>query len=481
MTAPLWTSDDAARAAKGRATRDWQANGVSIDTRTIQPGDLFVALKDVRDGHDFVAQALENGASAALVSRIPDGLDENAPLLLVDDVLTGLEALGRHARARTKAKVVAITGSVGKTSTKEMLRTVLAGQGRVHAAEKSYNNHWGVPLTLARMPADVDFAVIEIGMNHPGEISPLAKMAQPHVALITTVAPAHLAAFESIEGISHEKAAIFDGLMKGGVAVYNGDLGVSPILRDAAKAKGARRVTFGEKRSNHHRVTHLEIHDAATVVKGRAWRVPLLYKVQAPGRHFGVNAMGALAVVHALKGDRALAMTSLGTWHAGAGRGQRQKIKLDLIETQQELELIDDGYNSNPASLEAALEVLAAATPKNGLGRFAKGRRVAYLGDMKELGATEKDQHRAIASLACTQAIDVIHCVGPLMRELWSALQQQQQGHWAETSDAMADRVSKDLDAGDIVLVKGSLSMRMARVVDAISKMGQSAQTQGTK
>ncbi len=481
MADPLWTFDEAANATGGRATQVWQANGVSIDTRTIQPGDLFVALKAARDGHDFVAQALEKGASAALVSRIPEGLDDTAPLLIVDDVLAGLEALGRHARARSKAKVIGITGSVGKTSTKEMLRTILSDQGRVHAAEKSYNNHWGVPLTLARMPADVDYAVIEIGMNHPGEISPLAKMTQPHVAVITTVAPAHLAAFENIEGIAREKAAIFDGLSKGGVAVYNGDLGVSHILRDAAKEQGAKRITFGEKTGNHHRVTHLEIHDAVTVVKGRAWRVPLLYKVQAPGRHFGVNAMGALAAVHAVKGDRARAMTSLGTWHAGEGRGQRQDIVLDRVEPQNKLELIDDGYNSNPASLEAALEVLAAAKPENGLGRYNKGRRVAYLGDMKELGKTEKDQHRAIASLACMQDIDVVHCIGPLMRELWSALPLQKQGHWAETTDKMADRVSKDLDAGDIVLVKGSLSMRMARVVDAISKMGQSAPTQDAK
>ena len=194
----LWSAQEAAAATGGLITADWRASGVSIDTRTLQSGDLFVALSAARDGHDFVAQALARGAAAAMVSRIPEGVAEDAPLLIVDDVQAGLEALGRAGRARARARVVAVTGSVGKTSTKEMLRDVLAHQGRTHAAEASYNNHWGVPLTLARMPADTEFAVIEIGMNHPGEIAPLARMARSHVALITTVAAAHLEAFENV-------------------------------------------------------------------------------------------------------------------------------------------------------------------------------------------------------------------------------------------------------------------------------------------
>ncbi|MCU0902179.1 MAG: Mur ligase family protein, partial [Cypionkella sp.] len=220
----LWTASDAAQATGGRSTTDWQANGVSIDTRTLQPGDLFVALKDVRDGHDFVAQALAKGAAAALVSHIPEDVPATAPLLIVPDVLQALAALGAAARARTAARVVGITGSVGKTSTKEMLRAILSGQGKTHAAEASYNNHWGVPLTLARMPADARFAVIEIGMSNPGEIAPLAALARLDVALVTTVAPAHLEAFESIEGIAHEKASIFDGLVPGGTAIFNADV-----------------------------------------------------------------------------------------------------------------------------------------------------------------------------------------------------------------------------------------------------------------
>ncbi|MEC8668817.1 MAG: Mur ligase family protein, partial [Pseudomonadota bacterium] len=218
----LWTAEEAARATLGEARGDWSVTGVSIDTRTIRPGDLFVALSAARDGHDFVAQALEKGAGAALVSRIPEGVPADAPLLIVPDVLPGLEALGRAARARIDGKVVAVTGSVGKTSTKEMLRTVLGGPARVHAAEASYNNHWGVPLTLARMPRDTEIAVIEIGMNHPGEIAPLSRLARPHVAMITTVGTAHLEAFDNIDGIAREKASIFAGLMPEGWAVVNG-------------------------------------------------------------------------------------------------------------------------------------------------------------------------------------------------------------------------------------------------------------------
>ncbi len=243
---PLWTAAGAVAATAGRSTRDWSATGVSIDTRSLMPGDLFVALKDIRDGHDFVAGALAKGASAALVSRIPPGLAADAPLLIVPDVLKALEALAIAARARTKAKLVAVTGSVGKTSTKEMLRAMLSGQGLTHAAEASYNNHWGVPLTLARMPSDADFAVIEIGMSGPGEIAPLARLARPNVALITTVAPAHLAAFGSLDGIAREKGAIFEGLGEGGTAVICTDLGTSPILEDLARRAGAVITGFGE-------------------------------------------------------------------------------------------------------------------------------------------------------------------------------------------------------------------------------------------
>ncbi|WP_375257775.1 UDP-N-acetylmuramoyl-tripeptide--D-alanyl-D-alanine ligase [Citreimonas sp.] len=468
----LWTSDDAAAATGGQVTAAWQATGVSIDTRTIQPGDLFVALKSARDGHDFVADALDRGAAAALVSRVPEGLPKDAPLLVVDDVQAALEALGRAGRARFGGRVVAVTGSVGKTSTKEMLRTVLGAQGRVHAAEKSYNNHWGVPLTLARMPADADFAVIEIGMNAPGEIAPLSRMARPHVALVTIVAPAHLAAFDDLRGIAHEKAAIFDGLETDGTAVLRGDLEVSDVLREHAREKSDRVVDFGETDGLAYRLAEARIGDDCTVASGIAQGEKRLFKVMAPGRHFAVNAMGVLAVADALGLDPALAVTALGQWRAGAGRGAREVILLDPVATDLSLELIDDAYNSNPASLGAALEVLAAARVRDGLGKKDHGRRIAYLGDMKELGATEAALHAGIAELPAMRDIDVVHCIGPLMRHLWKALPEDKRGRCLETAAEVTTGLAGDLDAGDVVLVKGSQSVGLARVVDAIRKMG---------
>ena len=262
----LWTATEAAEATGGRVQGDWVCNGVSIDTRTLQPGDLFVALKAARDGHEFVAQALDSGAGAALVTHVPEGVGEDAPLLVVEDVQTALEALGRAGRARLgpQAKVAAVTGSVGKTSTKEMLLAIFGDQGKAHASVDSYNNHWGVPLTLARMPRDTDYAVIEIGMNHPGEIAPLAKQAQPHAAMVTNVAAVHLEAFENVAAIAVEKASIFDGMEPGGVAVLNAAHDNSDIVLDKALERGLRETTFGRK-GQHYTLTDVKVQGEATV------------------------------------------------------------------------------------------------------------------------------------------------------------------------------------------------------------------------
>ena len=470
----LWTSADAAAATAGRTTAAWHATGVSIDTRTLQPGDLFVALSDLRDGHEFVAAALAKGAAAALVSRIPDGLPPGAPLLIVDDVLAGLEHLGRAARTRTTARVIGVTGSVGKTSTKEMLRVVLAGQGRVHAAEASYNNHWGVPLTLARMPVDCDFAVIEIGMNHPGEIAPLARMAGLDVAMITTVGAAHLEAFENIDGIAHEKAAIFDGLRVGGVAIVPSDLDVSAILLANAAARAARVLTFGADAAADYRLIKIQICEAVTVVQATRHGQPMLYKVSSPGRHFAANGLAALAVADALNLDPMTASADLGHWAPPPGRGTRDQIILDIVE-ETTFDLIDDAFNANPTSMAAALDVLIAARPQDGVGRVGKGRRIAVLGDMLELGPTEDALHRAIADHPGLDAISIIHCVGPRMKALWQALPRAQRGDWVQTAPELAAHARGLIDAGDILLVKGSKGIKVSLVVDALRKLGQAA------
>ncbi len=467
----LWTAAEAAAGTGGVAQGDWAVNGVSIDTRTIETGDLFVALKDVRDGHEFVAMALEKGAGAALVSHIPEGVAADAPLLIVDDVLKGLEALSAAARARTDAKVIGITGSVGKTSTKEMLLAMLADQGRTHASIASYNNHWGVPLTLARMPADTEYAIIEMGMNRPGEILPLTMLARPHAALITTVAAAHLEAFENITGIALEKASIFDSLPIGGAAVYNADVETSAILAAKAHDKRLHGIAFGEHGFDW-KLKELTIQGDTTIVQAEFDDKPILFKLPTPGRHFAMNGLGALAIVQAIGADLAQAIAVLGRWTPYKGRGQREVIQLDPVEAQERLSLIDDSYNANPTSVAASLEVLAGATTTDGVGRIGKGRRIAFLGDMKELGEDAVALHAGIAHLEATQKLDVVHCVGPLMRALYELLPEQQRGDWFETSQEMCDGLRHRIDAGDVVLAKGSLSMKLGLIVDAIRKMG---------
>ncbi|WP_108483442.1 UDP-N-acetylmuramoyl-tripeptide--D-alanyl-D-alanine ligase [Oceaniglobus ichthyenteri] len=478
MTA-LWTAKEAVAATGGKSTTGWHATGVSIDTRTLQPGDLFVALTDLRDGHDFVAQALEKGAAAALVSRIPDGVAETAPLIVVDDVLAALGELGRFARARTRAQVIGVTGSVGKTSAKEMLRTVLSGQGTCHAAEASYNNHWGVPLTLARMPQDVDFAVIEIGMNHPGEIEPLAKMAAPHVALITTVTAAHLEAFDDIQGIAMEKSAIFRGLIEGGKAIVNTDLPTTEILQNAARNVGAQIIGFGRAADADYRLVEVSVGDRTTVVQARYGDQPVLFKINSQGSHFAMNALGVIAAACAVGCDPAILACDIAQWSPPAGRGTREAIQLDSLDETLSFELIDDAFNANPASMAAALEVLAASQPTQGVGRVAKGRRIAILGDMLELGPTEHALHMAIKDLPSLQDIDIVHCVGPRMKPLFDALPEEQQGHWMLNAQGLVEKAHSLVDAGDIVLVKGSKGIKVSAVVDAIRKLGHRSAKSG--
>ena len=466
----LWTRDEAVSATGGVSPRDWQASGVSIDTRTLRPGDLFVALTAARDGHEFVAQALEKGAAAALVTHRPDGVAGDAPLLVVPDVLGGLADLARFARARTSARVVAVTGSVGKTSTKEMLRAALSGQGATHAAEASYNNHWGVPLTLARTPRDAAFAVIEIGMNHPGEIAPLARLARPHVAMVTTVAAAHLEAFDDLDGIAREKASIVEGLEPGGVAVLNADLPTSPILREIAEAAGARIATFGQEADWQPKQVRLT--EGATVIEVAHGDTGYLCRLSVPGRHFAMNAVAVLAACDALGADPARAATALADWRPPSGRGTHETITLDTSAEGLSLSLIDDAFNANPTSMEAALEVLAMGRPGDGAPGAGPGRRVAILGDMLELGPDEMEMHATLAASSHVRELAVVHCAGPRMRAFFDALPADQRGHWAPEAESLAGAAHTLVQPGDVVLVKGSKGSRISLVVDAIRKLG---------
>ncbi len=458
----LWTAQDAARATGGQATRDWQATGLSIDTRSLQPGDLFVALQAARDGHDFVAQALAKGAAAALVSHPPEGVAEDAPLLIVPDVMDALRALGAAGRARSRARVIAVTGSAGKTSTKEMLREMLSDFGQVHAAEASFNNHWGVPVTLARLDPAADFAVVEIGMNHPGEIEPLARLARPHVALITTIAAAHLEAFDSIDGIAAEKASIFEGLEGDAHAIYPADLPTTAILAAAAGAGG---LPFG-RAAPQVTLDEMTLTPTALVLRARVAEVPVVLRLRDAGAHFGMNALGCLAVAHVLGLDLARAAMALGRWQPPQGRGARARLRLDPVD-ELYFTLLDDAFNANPASLSAALSLLAAIPPETPPDR-RPGQRIAILGDMLELGPTEMEMHRAIADDPAMAAIDTVHCVGPRMAALHAALPETKRGRQVPLAEDLAQIAHQLVAPGDVVLVKGSKSSLVSRVADRL-------------
>jgi len=470
---PLWTATEAIAAAGGHTTSDWRATGVSIDSRTLEPGDLFVALTDVRDGHDFVARAFEAGAAAALVSRVLEDVPADSPLLIVDAVLPALRRLAAAARRRSDARIIGITGSVGKTSTKEMLRAVLSRQGRVHAAERSFNNHWGVPLTLARLPQDAEYAVIEIGTSHPGEVAPLARLAHLNLALVTTVAPAHLEAFGSIEGIAREKASIFEGLKAGGVALFHGELEVTPVLAAAAARVGARCYDFGHGTNRFCQLVDLQVTAEVTVARARIGDRPVLFKLPVPGRHFALNALMVLGAVDLLDLDLACATQALGNWRPPEGRGTHERLSLDPGDAAVSFELIDDAFNANPVSMVAALEALAAARPVDGIGQGGRGRRIAVLGDMLELGPDEHRLHAELVDCPSIQSIDVVHCVGPRMRTLYDRLPRAMRGRWVETAVELANSVRGLVDAGDVLLVKGSKGSKVSLVGDAVRGLGQ--------
>jgi UDP-N-acetylmuramoyl-tripeptide--D-alanyl-D-alanine ligase len=460
----LWTVGDMAAAMRAESSGDMpgEVSGISIDSRTLAKGEAFFAIQgESRDGHDFVDAALKAGAGLAVVARGASARFPVAPLLIVDDVLDALRDLARAARTRTKARVIGVTGSVGKTGTKEALRLALSADGPTHVSAASYNNQWGVPLSLARCPADAKYAVMEIGMNHAGEITPLTKLVRPHVAIVTTVEPVHLEFFGSVEKIADAKAEIFSGVEPGGTAVLNRDNGQYDRLAAAARTAGvARIVPFGEHLEAQARLLRCSLQGDSSTVEASILGQPVTYKLGAPGRHLVLNSLAVLAAVSLAGADLALAALALDRYRPATGRGVRATLRLPHGSAL----LIDESYNANPASMAAAIALLGQAP----VGKH--GRRIAVLGDMLELGPQGRDLHRALAEPLAAARVDLVFCAGPLMRALWEALPSGVRGGYAETAAALEPAVLGAIVDGDAVMVKGSLGSKMGPIVKALER-----------
>ncbi len=463
--APLWTVDAMAAAmrAERAGTLPAAVGGLSIDSRSIAPGEAFFAIKgDTHDGHGFVAAALGNGAGLAVVAHDRRGdMPADAPLLIVPDVLEALRDLAAAARARSDAQVIAVTGSVGKTSTKEALRLALARDGETHASVASFNNHWGVPLSLARLPQSARYGVFEIGMNHAGEITPLVRLVRPHIAIVTAVAPVHLAFFASVEAIADAKAEIFLGLVSGGTAVLNRDNSqFARLARRAAEAGVDRIVGFGEHAEAQARLVRYALQPEASTVEASILGEPIAYKIGAPGKHLVLNSLAVLAAAKLAGADLALAALALAEQAPATGRGTR----IALGVAGGGAILIDESYNANPLSMRAALALLAQ-TP---IG--ARGRRIAVLGDMLELGSSAAALHRELADPIREHGIDLVYCAGPLMEALWEALPLERRGGYAKEAGALEGEIVAALRGGDAVMIKGSFGSRMGPIVKALAR-----------
>jgi UDP-N-acetylmuramoyl-tripeptide--D-alanyl-D-alanine ligase len=457
---PLWAAADAVRATRGCGPTGWTAAGVSIDTRTLAAGDLFVALHGPNhDGHDFVAAAFERGAAAAMVDRPVAGLPAaGAPLLRVGDTLAALAALGEFARARSPARIVAITGSVGKTGTKEALRAALGACGTAFASAGSLNNHWGVPLSLARMPPEAGFGIFELGMNHAGEIAALTRLVRPHIAVITTVAPAHLGFFASVEAIAEAKAEIFRGLEPGGVGVLNRDNPHYPRLAKAAERAGAEVIGFGADREARVRLIDRIADGRGSTVEAAIDGANLRFRLPAPGRHWAMNALAVLGAALAVGCDLQCAAAALGRVEPLPGRGRRH----ELAWQGGTLSLIDESYNASPASMEAALAVLGDAIPADG------GRRVAVLGDMLELGDAAERLHRELAGPIAAAAVDRVFLVGGAVAALDEMLPAATRGGLWQCAEEAIPALVSFLQPGDVVTVKGSYAVHIDRIVERL-------------
>ncbi len=443
MSGMVWTSKDLTMATGGQCTGTWQVSGISIDSRTVQPGDLFVAIKgDTLDGHDHAASALAKGAVAVLIDHRPTGLAADAPSLLVPDTLAALVALAKAARERCTGNLIAVTGSVGKTTTKEMLQHMASAQGRTHATYGNLNNHIGLPLTLARLPQDTKYGVFEIGMNHAGEIEPLARLLRAHIALITTISTTHIENFADGQlGIARAKSEIFAGLSGPAIAILPRASEFYTFAKDRALAAGAKRVlSFGTEPEADAQLLQCVLHDQSTEVTARIGSRTLTYTVPLPGEHMAMNSVAALLALAQTGLDIERAAQSLVSFAPIKGRGVRKQFGGVTV--------IDECYNASPLSMVAAIKVLGHSE--------AKGRRLAALGDMLELGTLGPTAHAELAASLCAAKVDQVYCCGPLMRHLWQALPESMKGAWAPDAKTLAPLVADAVQTGDILLVKGS-------------------------
>lgn len=468
MTNPsLWSAADIIAATSGVCKKNnWEASGVAIDSRTVEAGDLFIAISGPNhDGHNYVEKAFENGAVAAIVSAVPAGLPINANLVVVSDTLKAMEDLGKAARMRSSAKVIAITGSVGKTGTKEALAHILGEQGRTHYSVGSFNNHWGVPLSLSRMPVDSDYAIFELGMNHAGELGPLSQMVKPHVAIITTVAAAHLEFFKDTSEIAMAKAEIFEGVLKGGTVLLNADIEYCNLLVEKAQNAGiADVVLFGENKSAQIRLENAELKPQSSNMNVSIFGEMKSFTLSVPGRHWVQNVLAILGAVQKVGADIQKACAALGHLAAPSGRGAR----MTLTCNDGPYTVIDESYNASPIAMQAAFKVLGNMTPD------FNGRRIAVLGDMRELGPTSAEIHANLANGISVNQIDVVYAAGSNMQYLSDALPKDIETHHAARSADLVEPVLQAVRAGDIILIKGSLGSKMKVVLKALLALSDS-------
>ena len=460
---PLWTSAEIATATGGTLSgAAFEARGITYNSREIVAGDLFLALRGARDGHDFASAAFAAGAAGAIAEHPVEG----GPSVVVGDTLRALEALGMAARDRTAARRGAVTGSVGKTSVTQAIKAGLDLAGPSHASIKSYNNHIGVPLTLARMPRTTERAVFEIGMNAPGEIAPLSNMVQPHAACVTTVGPVHIEAFADGEaGVAAEKAAIFEGLARNGVAVFNADVAFAGVLDSAARRAGARIATFGSARECDARLIDFQPHDAGARVKAELFGRSLDFQLAQSGFHWGLNSLCVLLMLDALDVPLDTALAALSEFQPLAGRGQAMVVNAP----GGAFTLIDESYNANPLSMAAGVRSLGARPVPTG------GRRVVVLTDMLELGDQSEALHEGLAGPIDAAGLDLVHAAGPEMKRLYDDLPGSRQGLWRETAAELAAEAAMLVGKGDVVMVKGSNGSKASLVAKALAALGGAA------